>query len=189
MTEASTPDKARARTTSLRGRIPALSAAQADAMRKLFAAPVCWPLRDERMLCLAPPVSGKGMGGLFELEGDGSRLALRFDAAQAQRADVSLPWSDYAGRARLLAWSLAHEPALVRLSDAIGAIMPAGPGVPPMWGFYFRVADIDDAKAKVEAGGGQVLFGPMEVPGGEWVFNALDPEGVPFGVVAPGKAS
>ena len=51
--------------------------------------------------------------------------------------------------------------------DAIGAIMPAGPGVPPMWGFYFRVADIDDAKAKVEAGGGQVLFGPMEVPGGE----------------------
>ena len=122
MTEASTPDKARARTTSLRGRIPALSAAQADAMRKLFAAPVCWPLRDERMLCLAPPVSGKGMGGLFELEGDGSRLALRFDAAQAQRADVSLPWSDYAGRARLLAWSLAHEPALVRLSDAIGAL-------------------------------------------------------------------
>ena len=83
MTEASTPDKARARTTSLRGRIPALSAAQADAMRKLFAAPVCWPLRDERMLCLAPPVSGKGLGGLFELEGDGSRLALRLDTVQA----------------------------------------------------------------------------------------------------------
>lgn len=111
---------AQARTTSLRGRIPALSAAQAEAMRKLFASAVCWPLRDERMLCLAPPLSRKGMGGVFELEGEGSTLALRFDAAQTPRADVSLPWSDYSGRSRLLAWSLAHEAALVRLSEAIG---------------------------------------------------------------------
>jgi hypothetical protein len=28
-------------------------------------------------------------------------------------------------------------------------------------------------------------MGPMEVPGGEWVISADDPEGVPFGLVAP----
>ena len=73
--------------------------------------------------------------------------------------------------------------------EAVGAMMRAQPGTPLGWGFYFRVPDIDEAKAKVEAGGGTVLQGPMEVPGGEMVFNAVDPEGVVFGVVAPGKES
>ena len=72
--------------------------------------------------------------------------------------------------------------------EAIGAMMKTIPGTKPGWGFYFRVHDIEEAKAKVEAGGGKVTFGPMEVPGGEMVLNALDPEGVSFGLVAPGKA-
>ena len=67
--------------------------------------------------------------------------------------------------------------------DAIGAVMKAQSR--PGWGFYFRVPDIDAAKAKVEGAGGKVLQGPMEVPGGEWVLNAQDPEGVSFGLVAP----
>lgn len=73
--------------------------------------------------------------------------------------------------------------------DAIGAVMrtPAESGRSG-WGFYFRVPDIDAAKAKVEAGGGKVTWGPAPVPGGDMVFNALDPEGVPFGIVAPAKA-
>jgi predicted enzyme related to lactoylglutathione lyase len=33
-----------------------------------------------------------------------------------------------------------------------------------------------------------VLQGPMEVPGGDRVLVATDPEGVRFGVAAPGKA-
>jgi uncharacterized protein len=70
-------------------------------------------------------------------------------------------------------------------SDAIGAVMKAPPGAPTGWKFYFRVPDIEDAKAKIEAGGGAVLSGPMEVPGGERVLDATDPEGVHFGLVAP----
>lgn len=71
--------------------------------------------------------------------------------------------------------------------DAIGAVMKTPPGAPSGWSFYFRVADINEAKAKIEAGGGTVLQGPMEVPGGEMVLNAADPEGVAFGLVAPNQ--
>ena len=34
------------------------------------------------------------------------------------------------------------------------------------------------------AGGGQVLNGPMEVPGGDWIINGIDPQGAPFSLVA-----
>lgn len=71
--------------------------------------------------------------------------------------------------------------------EAVGAIMRATPESPKQWNFYFRVADIEAAKARIEARGGQVLFGPHEVPGGEMVISALDPEGVSFGLVAPGQ--
>jgi predicted enzyme related to lactoylglutathione lyase len=73
--------------------------------------------------------------------------------------------------------------------EAIGAVMRAPPGSNPGWGFYFRVPDIHAAKAKVESGGGKVRNGPMEVPGGEWILQADDPEGVSFGLVAPGNAT
>lgn len=71
--------------------------------------------------------------------------------------------------------------------DAIGAVMKAPPGAPHMWGFYFRVPDINAAKATVEASGGTIAHGPNEVPGGEMVLSAIDPHGVHFGLVAPGK--
>jgi len=77
---------------------------------------------------------------------------------------------------------IAHGPD----DEAIGAVMTVPPGGHPGWGFYFRVPDVHAAKAAVEAGGGKLLNEPMQVPGGEMVFNAVDPEGVPFGVVAPG---
>ena len=73
--------------------------------------------------------------------------------------------------------------------EPVGALMRTPPGGNPGWFFYFRVPDIDAAKAQVEALGGKVRMGPMEVPGGEWVISADDPEGVPFGLVAPGKAN
>lgn len=73
--------------------------------------------------------------------------------------------------------------------EAIGAVMKAQPGTPNGWGFYFRVPDIDAAKAQIEATGGTIYSGPMEVPGGEWVINAGDPEGVAFGLVAPARSA
>jgi predicted enzyme related to lactoylglutathione lyase len=53
----------------------------------------------------------------------------------------------------------------------------------PVWLFYFNVASIDAAVEKVKAGGGQVINGPMEVPGGQWIINGVDPQGAMFALV------
>ena len=52
--------------------------------------------------------------------------------------------------------------------------------VPPNWGFYFRVPDVHAGAERVKANGGQVVNGPMEVPGGDWVVNCMDPQGAAF---------
>jgi uncharacterized protein len=70
----------------------------------------------------------------------------------------------------------------IRHGAMIGAIMKS-PGGPSRWNFYFRVADIDAAKAAIEAGGGKVVQGPDEIPGGDYSLNAIDPQGASFGLV------
>jgi len=56
--------------------------------------------------------------------------------------------------------------------------------VPPHWAIYFRVDDINAAADRVKASGGQILNGPMEVPGGDWIVNAKDPQGAAFSLHA-----
>ncbi|BCP53193.1 glyoxalase [Kaistia sp. 32K] len=51
------------------------------------------------------------------------------------------------------------------------------------WLFYFNVDDVDTAAARVESGGGKVLNGPMEVPGGAWIIQCQDPQGAMFALV------
>ena len=57
---------------------------------------------------------------------------------------------------------------------------PADMPAPPHWLLYVRVADINAAADAVTANGGQVLNGPMEVPGGDWIVQCLDPQGAVF---------
>ena len=38
--------------------------------------------------------------------------------------------------------------------------------------------------ARVTAGGGTILNGPMQVPGGQWVVQSMDPQGAAFSLVA-----
>jgi predicted enzyme related to lactoylglutathione lyase len=67
----------------------------------------------------------------------------------------------------------------------IGGIMnkPAEmAGVPPNWQIYFRVPDVDAAVDRIKAGGGQILNGPMDVPDGDRIVNAMDPQGAAFGL-------
>lgn len=56
--------------------------------------------------------------------------------------------------------------------------------VPPHWMIYFRVPDIDAATERIKANGGKILNGPMEVPGGDWIVNAMDPQGAAFSLHA-----
>jgi hypothetical protein len=69
----------------------------------------------------------------------------------------------------------------------IGGMMNKPPEmahVPPNWQIYFRVPDINAATERIKASGGQILNGPMEVPGGDWIVNALDPQGAAFALHA-----
>jgi predicted enzyme related to lactoylglutathione lyase len=69
---------------------------------------------------------------------------------------------------------------------ALGAVMPKMPDMPvSMWTYYFRVPDIDLAAAAVTANGGSILVEPMEIPGGEFSLNVMDPQGAAFGLVGP----
>jgi uncharacterized protein len=52
--------------------------------------------------------------------------------------------------------------------------------VPSHWGLYFRIADVHAGAERVKANGGKILNGPMEVPGGDWVVNCMDPQGAAF---------
>ncbi|HTV68882.1 MAG TPA: VOC family protein [Rhizobiaceae bacterium] len=53
-----------------------------------------------------------------------------------------------------------------------------------VWGFYFAVDGIDAAAERVKSAGGTITMGPMQVPGGQWTLNAIDPQGAHFGLVS-----
>ena len=67
----------------------------------------------------------------------------------------------------------------------IGAMMNRqSPDQPTRWSFYFHIADVDAAMATITAGGGQVVMGPMDVPGGQRIIVAIDPQGASVGFVS-----
>jgi hypothetical protein len=69
----------------------------------------------------------------------------------------------------------------------IGGMMNKSPemaNVPPHWAIYFLVPEINAAVERVKGNGGQILNGPMEVPGGDWVVNCMDPQGAAFSLHA-----
>lgn len=76
----------------------------------------------------------------------------------------------------------------LRHGGVFGALMRKPAEMPvPLWTYYFRVADIDEAKAKVEANGGQIVFGPSEIPGVEFIVHGCDPAGAMFSLVGAGS--
>jgi len=67
-----------------------------------------------------------------------------------------------------------------------GGMMPKPATVPkPHWLYYFNVDAIDAAAGRVKANKGQVINGPMEVPGGQWIVQCVDPQGAQFALLAP----
>jgi uncharacterized protein len=67
---------------------------------------------------------------------------------------------------------------------AIGGMMNRPPQIPAAaWNFYFNTPDVDAAVERLRAAGGTVANGPMEVPGGDWIVQAIDPQGGFFALV------
>jgi len=68
--------------------------------------------------------------------------------------------------------------------EGIGAIGSMKPdNAPSMWLPYFRVADIAAAEKDVTDAGGRIVMGPHEVPGGDRIIVASDPDGAMVGIV------
>jgi len=106
-------------------------------------------------------------------------------------SDWEKAWDFYSG---LYGWSKDHAMDMGAMGtyqifaengEQRGAMFNS-PNVPhPIWLFYFNVAGIDAAVERINAGGGKVMNGPMEVPGGGWIVQASDPQGVMFALVGP----
>lgn len=70
----------------------------------------------------------------------------------------------------------------------VGGLMAKPPTmpveVPPHWGVYFMVADLERALETIQRRGGQVLDQPMDTPAGRFA-PALDPVGAAFNPLQP----
>ena len=67
-----------------------------------------------------------------------------------------------------------------------GGMMTKTPETPaPFWLYYFNVEAVEAAMARVKDAGGQIIHGPMQVPGGSWIAHCLDPQGAIFAMVGP----
>jgi predicted enzyme related to lactoylglutathione lyase len=75
--------------------------------------------------------------------------------------------------------------------DPLGGMFtkPAEMPGPPVWLYYISVPSVDDSVEKVGELGGQVLNGPMDVPGGDKIVQCMDPQGAVFALhsKAPGS--
>jgi predicted enzyme related to lactoylglutathione lyase len=67
--------------------------------------------------------------------------------------------------------------------NSYGGVFTKPPEMPrTSWCYYVRVKDVKKTADKVAQFGGQVINGPMEVPGGDWIAQCLDPLGGMFAV-------
>jgi predicted enzyme related to lactoylglutathione lyase len=71
-------------------------------------------------------------------------------------------------------------------TTTVGGMMDKPEQMPkPAWLFYFNVPALDVAIDRLNAGGGKTVVGPIEVPGGLWIVQGIDPQGAHFALVAP----
>ncbi|MDQ3246876.1 MAG: VOC family protein [Pseudomonadota bacterium] len=93
----------------------------------------------------------------------------------------------------LFGWSLGDVMPMGEMGDyqfiehggrMIGAMMKVQPGSQPTWNYCFRTDSVDRGLDAINAGGGTVTYGPAEVPGGDRVVQAIDPEGAVFMIVS-----
>ncbi len=68
--------------------------------------------------------------------------------------------------------------------EILGGIFVKRESLPwSIWVYYFEVVDLDAAAKRVQAHGGEVLYGPVAVPGGARIVHCADPSGAVFGLI------
>jgi uncharacterized protein len=69
--------------------------------------------------------------------------------------------------------------------EPCGGMMTKPPQMPvSFWNYYFAVDGIDAAVARVKEKGGNIIQGPLEVPGGAWIVQGTDPQGAHFALIS-----
>ena len=74
-------------------------------------------------------------------------------------------------------------------AEPVGGMMSAPQAPLPGWLYYIMVDDIDAAAARIAQAGGTISNGPHPVPGGGWIVQAADPQGVAFALTGPRLAA
>lgn len=158
-----------------------------------------------------PPMEVPGAGRLamladpqghpfYVMQGDGARDSRAFEQGPEARAghavwiELSAPDQDagIAFYADLFGWRqdgampmgpLGEYRFLYNGATPVGAAMRTPPGAPDGWQTYFLTPDIDAAVGRATAGGGTLVQGPDEIPGGAFSAVLADPQGARFGLV------
>jgi len=97
----------------------------------------------------------------------------------------------------LFGWVPGHEMdmgpmgkyALFQIGDVDAGAIFNSPAPIPAWLYYFNVADLAAAAERVKANGGTILQGPIDVPDGQCIVQAQDPQGALFALVGPGPGA
>ena len=72
--------------------------------------------------------------------------------------------------------------------EPVGGMMNRPSGVPACyWNYYIVVASVTAAEQKILAAKGEILVPPMQVPGGGWILQAMDPQGAVFALTSAEK--
>jgi uncharacterized protein len=68
----------------------------------------------------------------------------------------------------------------------IGGMMtkPATDPTAPHWNYYINVDSAEAAVARAKSLGATITVGPMQVPGGSWAVNGIDPQGAAFSLLS-----
>ena len=127
-------------------------------------------------------ISGEGSGGPTGEPGPGA-----FSWHELTTSDADAAWRFYS---ELFGWrkTEAMDMGGGNLYQMFGHGGPSVSGmskrteVPPHWLPYVVVEDVDETVRRIEAAGGRVMLGAMEVPGGDRIAIASDPQGAALGV-------
>ena len=148
-----------------------------------------------RFAILTDP-QGAAFGILRPLDGDGSGLdPTKPGHGCWNELMTSDPVAGFAFYSKHFGWEPGEAVSLDatnvyqlvrRAGAAIGGMMDLPmPSMPPTWLAYFNSPGIDAAMAAITGNGGAIVHGPMQVPGGAWIVQAIDPQGGYFALSGP----
>ena len=108
--------------------------------------------------------------------------------------DLSVAWDFYS---KLFGWTKGEAVDMGPMGiyqlfqiggkDAGGMMKKMDMTPMPTWAYYFNVDGMDAAVARITKAGGKIAMGPHEVPGGNWIVSAQDPQGAFFHLLSATK--